>query len=101
MQSLANKTNVLWRDRACLMLIHSITDDTSRMFLTKAIPDVGLPPSWARRRTAEEHIERFGDLSCAVLWRRKLLLPDHTSRRPAYFGSWRKARSATDHMCTG
>ncbi len=67
----------------------------SCMSLTRILSDAGLPPSWARRRTAEEHVERFGDLSCAVLWRRKLLLPDQTSRRPAYFGSWRKSRSAS------
>ena len=70
------------------------------MPLTEMLPDAGLPPSWARRRTAEEHIEHFGDMTCAVLWRRKLLLPDPTSRRPAYFGSWRKARSANKHMRT-
>jgi len=44
-----------------------------------------------------EHIERFGDLSSEVLWRRKLLLPDPKALRPAYFGSWRKTRSASHH----
>ena len=43
-------------------------------------------------------MEEFGDLSGAMLWRRKFLLPDPTSRRPAYFGSWRKTRYCTSPL---
>lgn len=44
-------------------------------------------------------MEEFGDLSGAMLWRRKFLLPDPMSRRPAYFGSWRKTRYCSSAPC--
>ncbi|CAL8461841.1 g1372 [Coccomyxa elongata] len=53
-------------------------------------PIRGLPPSWARMRTPEEHVAEFGRLDKAKLWRRKFLwFAD--SKRPAYYGSWSHA----------
>ncbi|BDA41437.1 probable chromatin assembly factor 1 subunit FSM at N-terminal half [Coccomyxa sp. Obi] len=53
-------------------------------------PIRGLPPSWARMRTPEEHLAEFGRLDKAKLWRRKFLWFTD-SKRPAYYGSWSRA----------
>lgn len=52
----------------------------------------GLPPSWARVRTAEEHVAEFGRLEKSRMWRRKFLWFPNDSKRPPYYGSWSKIR---------
>lgn len=56
----------------------------------------GLPPSWARKasRGRTPVLPPGTDPGSVVTFRRKLIQKDTKAPRPAYYGSWSRARSA-------